>query len=218
MENDPSARDELKALGLRAVPVTLVGDKAIVGFNRTELTRALGIRAQADEARDTGWLYTKYQVILPAAVRATRQVPDDKLEWHGAERERTLRQFTYHLFDRPLAAVQAYESGRYTQKDARRYEEEARAYPTAEAIAQFGEQTIAYINEFLKKTTPHDLQRPVDSYSGPTTVGQLIDMALGHTTHHLRQLYHYLDQVGVKPEGPLTEKDFRDINVPTELF
>ncbi|MBL8142314.1 MAG: glutaredoxin family protein [Acidobacteria bacterium] len=41
---DPSAYDELAALQILSIPVTLVGDTPIVGFNPRALEEALGRR------------------------------------------------------------------------------------------------------------------------------------------------------------------------------
>jgi len=41
VDEDDAAYDELLALGFRAVPVTVIGDEKIAGFNPTALTRAL---------------------------------------------------------------------------------------------------------------------------------------------------------------------------------
>jgi len=41
VDEDDTAYDELLALGFRAVPVTVIGDEKIVGFNPAALTKAL---------------------------------------------------------------------------------------------------------------------------------------------------------------------------------
>ncbi|GBD11005.1 hypothetical protein HRbin23_00655 [bacterium HR23] len=45
-----------------------------------------------------------------------------------------------------------------------------------------------------------------------------MDLALGHSTHHLKQLYHYFGLLGIVPDRPLTAKDLEGIAVPSELF
>lgn len=41
IDEDDTAYDALLALGFRSVPVTVIGDQAIQGFNRAALTKAL---------------------------------------------------------------------------------------------------------------------------------------------------------------------------------
>jgi len=38
---DPTAREELMALGLTSLPVLLIGDKRLTGFNPTQIDAAL---------------------------------------------------------------------------------------------------------------------------------------------------------------------------------
>ncbi len=38
---DPKAREELMALGLTSLPVLLIGDKRLTGFNPTQIDAAL---------------------------------------------------------------------------------------------------------------------------------------------------------------------------------
>ncbi|MBI4234490.1 MAG: DinB family protein [Chloroflexi bacterium] len=218
MENDPRALEELKALGVRAIPVTVVGDKVIVGFNRPELARALGIRYRDTSDADTRFMLEKFDLVLSAAIRATRQIPQDKLDWSSPDRRRVLREFTYHLFDRPYVAMKSYDANSYSAEDIGRYVEEAKASPDAEAIAQYGEKVRFQIREFLSRATPAMLQTAINSYFGPSTVGQLMDLGLGHSVHHLKQLYHFMRLLGIEPQSPLGEKEFEGIAVPTELF
>lgn len=202
---------------LRVVPVTVVEGKVIVGFNRPELLRALGLQSHLDESQDVEWMSRKFQVILTAAVRATRQIPDTKLDWSGPERQRTLRQFTHHIFDQCLRAIEAHRMGRFTPGELDQGEATSR-YPKADAIAQFGERALAQTLEFFRTATPQDLQKPVESHVGAATIGQLMDLALGHSGHHLKQLYDYLRQLRIEPARPLSEKEFEGIAVPTQLF
>ena len=39
---DPKAREELMALGLTSLPVLLIGDKRLTGFNPAQIDTALG--------------------------------------------------------------------------------------------------------------------------------------------------------------------------------
>jgi hypothetical protein len=43
LADDPSARDELLAMGFRAVPVIRVGSETMLGFSAPKLRRMLGL-------------------------------------------------------------------------------------------------------------------------------------------------------------------------------
>ena len=62
------------------------------------------------------------------------------------------------------------------------------------------------------------LREVLDTYMGRKTAGELMDLALGHSVHHLKQLYEYMSLAGMTPVDRLEQADFEGIAVPTELF
>jgi len=51
VEEDDNAYDELLALGARSVPVTVVDDQVITGFDQTKLRAALDAAAGGSQSR-----------------------------------------------------------------------------------------------------------------------------------------------------------------------
>lgn len=197
--------------------MTIVGDRAIIGFNVRELAEALGIRPGEAQALSPGELLAKYRHVFAGMRRAVSQIPDARLDWVSPERARTLRQLTWHTFERPDLCLQAARSGRYTQEMVRRYERLAQAYRTSQAIATYGDEVLARLADFLTRE-PASLAYEVATYFGPATIGTLLELALGHTVHHLRQLYHYFALLGIAPDRPLGDADFEGITIPFDLF
>lgn len=52
VDEDDGAYDELLARGWRSVPVTVIGDRAVKGFDRVALREALAARVQPDQGKD----------------------------------------------------------------------------------------------------------------------------------------------------------------------
>ena len=67
-----------------------------------------------------------------------------------------------------------------------------------------------------KVRTPDGVVTSIDSVS--KLPSELMDLALGHSVHHLKQLYQYMALGGITPVKPLGEADFDGVAVPTELF
>lgn len=217
VEHDAEARATLARLGIKALPVTIVGGLAIVGFNTRELAEALSIRPREAVALSPEDLLAKYRHVFAGVRRAVLQIPDHRLDWVSPERARTLRQLTWHTFERPDVCLQALQSGRYTEEMVHRYEQLALAYRTSRAIAAHGDEVLARLAQVLAGQ-PQALTQEVDTYFGPATAGDLLELALGHTVHHLRQLYHYFILLGIAPDRPLGEADFAGIAAPADLF
>ena len=208
---------ELLDRGLKIVPVTIWDDQVVIGFNPKELARVFHLDASVAQA-DVPTMINKFETVLVAACRTTRQIPSDRLDWESPERERTLRQFTFHIFDRPERAMNAYEVRSYTNEDRGRLGVDILGNVGNEEIARYGEKVLRGVKSALAGDTALDLSRELDTYMGQKTAGELMDLALGHSAHHLKQLYEYMSLIGIEPDAPLCAADFEGIAVPTELF
>lgn len=218
MENDPQARAELEAHGIRNLPVTVVGEKVIVGFNRDELVQALALSYKKERRVADPEFFAKFDRFLEAVIRAVRQVPPDRLMWKTPDRDRTLKVFCYHIFADPNHVLEAIATRKYDGSFKLTYAEAAERFRTMEEVAQFGEQTRARLREAAKNLTAEELDRLIDGYSGQTHGHELLHHVLAHTAQHLRQLYECLRMISVKPADPLKEEDFKGISMPQDLW
>lgn len=218
MENDPQAREELLSLGYRMVPVTLVGDKAVTGFNPRALARLLGLPEEATARRPKEWTLSKFDQVLEAVVRAVRQVPPERLSWHSPDRGRDMRTFMAHIFFFLEYAMEAFRQGRFVVERVAEYDKDALRFPDAEAIARYGEDVRQRLHRFLAHLTDADLARPIESYVGKIDYATQLELALGHSAQHLRHLYAYLEMMGIQPQAPLTAQDMEGLPVPTLLW
>lgn len=209
--------DELLARGIKSVPVTILEDKVVIGFNPRELARLFSLSDQVAVA-DLPTMIEKYETVLTAACRAFRQLPADRWEWESPERKRTLGQFTFHLSDRPDRALNAYLVGVYANEDRGREVQDVLGDVGFEEVARNGEDVLRRVKEALSGPALINLDKALDTYMGDKTAGEMMDLALGHSVHHLKQLYEYMGLMGLEPVDPLGPDDFAGISVPTELF
>ena len=210
--------DELLERGLKVVPVTIWGEEVVIGFNPKELSRMFNLNSEVGSPVDLPAMMEKFETVLQAACRATRQIPEDRLDWESPERQRTIGQFTFHLFDRPDRALNAYLVGEYANEDRGRPVEDVLGQVGFEGTALYGEDILHRIKEALIGDPPLDQSKMLVTYMGPKTAGEMLDLALGHSAHHLKQLYEYMSMIGIEPISPLGQDDFEGIAVPTELF
>ena len=121
MDADPAAVGAMRALGFATVPVTAVGERAVQGFNVQALRDLLGLAAEGGRSLSPDELLQKYRLIFEAAKRAILQIPEDKLDWMTPGRERTLRQLTWHIFDRAEEFARLVDGGEYSEDRANDY-------------------------------------------------------------------------------------------------
>lgn len=217
MEHDQASMDELLQRGIKSVPVTILEDQVVIGFNPKELARLFNLSGEVPVV-DLPTMMEKYETVLTAACRAFRQLPADQWDWESPERKRTLGQFCFHLSDRPDRALNAYQVGVYVNEDRGREVQDVLGEVGFEEVARNVEDVLRRVKEALSGPGIIDLDRTLDTYMGTKTAGEMMDLALGHSVHHLKQLYQYMSLMGIQPEDPLKEGDFAGISVPTELF
>ena len=164
------------------------------------------------------WMVEKFEAVLLAAIRATRQIRAGLLDWKTPDRDRTLRQFTFHIFDRLKVTLDAYEKGSYTEDDIGRYVTEALKYQSTSDIAKFGEGVLTRVRSFMSGAPSEILRGRLVRIWGLMPLQQLMDLGLGHSVHHLKQLCFYMKQIDLTPEDPLNQQDFDWVTIPTELF
>ena len=209
--------DELLARGIKSVPVTILDDKVVIGFNPKQLARLFDLSGEVAVV-DLPTMIEKYEIVLNAACRTFRQLPADRWDWESPERKRTLGQFCFHLSDRPDRALNAYLVGVYANEDRGREVQNVLGDVGFEEVARNVEEVLRRVQEALSGPTLINLDKRLETYMGDKTAGEMMDLALGHSVHHLKQLYEYMGMMGLEPVDPLGAEDFAGISVPTELF
>jgi len=196
----------------------VIGDKAILGFNRDELTKTLELSYRKEKKVADRRLFETLDRILEAVIRAVRQVPPDRLTWKTPDRDRPLKVFCYHILADPNHVLDAIFTQKYDGSFKLTYGEAAERFRDMEEVARFGEETRRRLREASERLAAEDLGGAIDGYSGETNGHELFHHVLGHTAHHLKQLYGFLNMVGVEPTDPLQEEEFEGIAMPTELW
>lgn len=189
----------------------------VVGYDVDALREAFGIAEGGAGPLSAEQMRRYFEMVFDALRRAVRQIPQETLDWVSPGRPRTLRQLTWHSFERPALVMQAHESGEYTEQMVRQYETTADDYRTAEDICAYGDEVGDRLAGFLAQGGGA-LSRKVSSYMGPITVHELMILALGHAFQHLRQTYHYFGMLEIAPEAPLRPEDYAEVPVPKDLF
>lgn len=214
VEGNPAAREELRRLDVPAVPAVAVGERVVHGWNPKDVAALVGVEYVEAGRLSAEELGRRLDRILAAAQSAVRQVPRDKLGMKSPERDRTVRQLGYHLFRLSLAFRDGMAEGRFP----REWLEETAPPEIADgdAIARYGETVRARLGEWFARSGASE--GVVNTYYGPQTGYELLERTVWHAAQHLRQLYALLERMGVSPEAPLTEADFRGLPLPKELW
>lgn len=216
VEANPQAMAELRRVGVSTVPAVVRDERAVEGWNPRAVAELLGVPYVPDERLSPAELAERLDRILRAAQRAIRQVPADKLELRSPDRDRPVRQLGYHIFRLSAAFPDGMEQDRFPY--AWLVEPPPPEIADGEAIARYGEGVRSRLREWLARADGGVYARAVTTYSGPQSVHDLLERTTWHAAQHLRQLYAFLEMMGIPPDRPLGEEDFKGLPLPEQLW
>jgi DinB superfamily/Glutaredoxin len=216
IENDPGALEQLQALGLTTVPVVAVGDRYVAGWNPPKVAELVGFQL-VERATPPEQLIDSLKMLLEASLRAVRQVPDAHLTMKSPDRDRPLRQLAHHCFRVIEVAVDAdvlseFPAVQWITND------DIPGHTSAARIVRYGEAVQAKVLRWFAEIDPAAFDRTIDADVGPRTLSQILERTRFHAAQHLRQVYVFLDWIGIQPDQPLTEEDLKGIELPEAIW
>ena len=205
-----------------SAPVTIIdGTEVIIGYYPKKLIPALGLEdAPIDLSGRTGWLAEKYQLILGAAARATLELTEEQLAKPVQWRPELLRDTLLHIVSFPELAYTSRTRGSMSTEDMRACKASVSHRVTPAEIAEYAGQVAEGVTAFLNSGDTAGFDRVVPAhYGGEVTVLELLNIILSHSTHHLKQVYWYMDdQLGQAARSPATADDMEGIFTPAQLI
>ena len=205
-----------------SAPVTIIdGTEVIIGYYPKKLIPALGLEdAPIDLSGRTAWLAEKYQLILGAAARVTLELTAEQLAKPVQWRPELLRDTLLHIVSFPELAYTSRTRGSMSTEDMRACKESVSYRVTPAEIAEYAGQVAEGVTAFLNSGDTEGFDRVVPAhYGGEVTVLELLNIILSHSTHHLKQVYWYMDdQLGQAARSPATAEDMEGIFTPAQLI
>ena len=221
MATDEPAREYLKGRGIKSLPVTIVDqEEVIIGYYPKKLIPALNLSVKVDLSIKTGWLSEKYEVMLSAALRATRQLTQSQLDQQVPWRPWSLRDTIIHVLSFPELAWLSHSHGSMSTEDMQASDERLTDVTAALDIVRYGDGVRRKIINFLSSGDTASFDRVVPAhYGGEVTVLELLNIILSHSTHHLKQIYWHMESnLGITLLEPATDQDFDGIVTPAALI
>jgi DinB superfamily len=211
---EPARRQDLTRLGIALVPATVVGDRFVHGWNPAALADLVGIRYDEGERLSPDELARRLDRILAANQRAVRQIPREHLGLKHPERDRSVRELAFHIFRLGAAFVDCREQGQYPE--AWIVERPPATLDDGEALARYGQEVRDRLAAWFRR--PGWCDGTVHTYYGSQPAYDLMERTTWHTAQHLRQMYWFLDRMGVEADVPLTDADFKGLPIPKEVW
>lgn len=215
--NDPGARARLHALGVRSVPVLARGTEYVFGQRIEDVARFVGV---AYEARSLApqELVRRWTAILACGQRIMQQFPDACLDERVHEkRDQSIRHMGYHalrLGDAFLAtAVDGVEDWLSISM-----EKPPAALARGADVAAYGDGVIERLERWWAAQTDPQCTREVKTYSGTQSLREFLERQTWHSAQHIRQLTWRLEQMGIKPDRPLSAEQLAGLPIPESVW
>lgn len=216
VEGDPAAAEELRRLGGPGLPVVAVADRAVHGWNPPAVAHLLGVPWEDRAGLSPAELAHRLDVVLDAAERLIRVLPDTALEFRPPERDRTIRDLAFHVFRLSLAFIDALDQDYLPETWL-----QEKAPPTirdAHALASYGALVRGRLSGWFEGTAPGEYARVIRVYYGSHSGHELLERTTWHAAQHLRQLYDLASRCGVTPPLPLPGHAFQGLPLPESLW
>lgn len=213
----PEAMDELRALGVRTVPVVARGSDYVFAQELADVARFVG-RDVAFARLPAPALVAKWLRILEAAQRHVVQLPESRLDERATPgRDRSIRELAYHVYQVADAFVQAVEHGR---------EDLAAVYNappppgvrTVDDVRAYGAAVTGRVRRWWESQADKSCAASVRTYYGVQPVHHVLERSVWHSAQHARQISALLERFGIAPDGPLTAKDYAGLPMPRGLW
>ena len=200
------------------MPVVAVGDRYVVGYNPMKFKELLELSTTARWEAEPGEMFAALDQLLTALQAAVLQIPQDKLSYKSPDRDRDLQNFTVHISHRVQRGLDAAQTLKFGASTKEIYEEAARPNDTPEKIAAYAAGVQQRLRAWRASAGDAALSQIVDGYMGRITLLQLFEMITNHTAHHIRQLYVFMERVGITPKDPLAVEQLRGVSVLESVF
>jgi hypothetical protein len=214
IEAEPTARAELRRLGVPAVPAVVAAAGVVHGWNPHALAELLGVRYEGAQRLSPTVLAERLDRVLGAASRLVATVEAEHLALQHPGRDRSLHQLAYHLFRLSLAFRDAMIERRLPR--AWNDEMAPAGLPDGPTLAGYGAAVRMALRGWFK--TEGAAEGTVETYYGPQSGHELLERTVWHAAQHLRQIHALLEDAGAPAMEPLDRSLLEGLPVPQSVW
>ncbi len=208
--------EQLQRLGARSVPVVARGERFVFAQSLADVVQFLDLDIRLHQRLSPDELVKKLELVLSAAARYVRQIPEDWLDRPFRNRDRPIRILCHHVFRIPAAFLEVVPAGPLTYE--RIMEEPGPEIRGGEDIARYGMDVLARFESWWAACSDRSCQTMMETYFGKHVVHEVLERTVWHPAQHTRQLMLILDELKIAPDGRLTMDVFAGLPLPEKAW
>ena len=217
---DDSALDELRELGVMALPVVARGNEFAIGLDMESVFELVGLDEAPPELLPIGELVERIGKIVPSAVRFAGQLPPSRRDDTVPGRDRTYLGLANHIVAHVEMFLRLAGGAAFTldgvDPDVLRGLER-QIDPPAD-LGPRAARATSDLGSWFERASATDLDRIVETFFGDQTVHALLATCAYSVAQHTRQLMAVLEMLDVEPDRPLSEDHYRGLPMPTGIW
>jgi len=217
VHGNDAALAELAKLGARSVPIVARGKKFVFAQTIGDVIGFLGLEVKPQECLSPEALMAKLDLVLSAAARYVRQIPQAELDKPFRNRNRPIRALAHHVFRIVEGFLESMQDGRVLTYE-RIMQDTAPSRGTAEDIARYGEDVLQRATAWWAAYPDKTCARPMATYFGEHPVHVVLERTVWHPAQHTRQLMLILESLGIAPERALGAADLAGLPLPEKAW
>ena len=206
-------------LGVSTVPVLAQGDQYIFCQNLEDVAEFVGLQGTGHTSLPPAALITKWTVVLRAAQRYIRQIPDERLGERVIDnRDRSIRLMSHHIFRIGEAFLETAVDGvEYWVSNANVPPQDG-TFTAGEEIAGYGHSVIERLETWWTRLEDKSCRQTVKTFYGRQPMHQLFERSTWHSAQHTRQLIAVLERFNIEPDRRLSAEDLAGLPLPEGLW
>jgi glutaredoxin len=213
----PEAMEELRAMGVRTVPVVARGGEYVFAQELADVSRFVGRKVDFRRL-PAPELVQKWLTVLAAAQRHVMQLPPERLgERATPGRDRSIRDLAYHVYQVPDAFLQAVEDG-VEDLTAIYNAPPPAATQTPGDIRAYGAAVSARLRRWWTGVEDKTCAGSLRTYYGLQPLHHVLERSTWHSAQHARQIIAVLERFDIAPDRPLTAEDYAGLPMPAGLW
>jgi hypothetical protein len=217
LEN-PAAFEELRALGLKRIPLAVRGRHWADGQVLADLARIGGIPFDRPAMLAPAEMAARGEKVMASAATLGGRLAMADLGRCLPGSPRTYRQLVAHIPQIFEAFLETVEEGRHFEYAA--YFRDVPADVVAPAdLAAFAQGLNRRFAAWWRRDGGKvDFSARADVYYGDVSVHEFFERTLWHAAHHARQLAELVKKLGLSAEGRLTDADLAGLPLPDHVY
>jgi glutaredoxin len=216
LSEQPERAAKLARIGVHA-PAVVVGEQGVQGIDLVGIARLVGFDYAPPAMLTPSVLRDRYLAVMAALVRFTTQLTEADLDWRAPDNDRSVRFLVAHAGTIMRMFVDT--RNRDDFDNSGRPPDDLASHGDRAALVEWARGTVAGFDGWWRDIGHDDpFDRVLRTTWGHRTLHEVLERAVWHTAHHVRQLQDWMPRFGTPPAVPLAEDDLAGLPLPSRIM